>query len=359
MARSLNLLLFASLSEPLGGNVIVLPLLPVIDQVNQQLANTPGVKGYRNVRIAQNPQLVAINGNRTFRQKFLNSKDVQTQIFVAQLDVLIGVRVYGSPSRGKLMVGRFLGPADEGLNRIVVPYAPELDELGVKVGSQFTYRIGSPWREQVFEVVGIVQPDARAGFIPFSLSDSAIQVPLTSIPALLPFDIVIADAEADAVERTLIAANKVPGVFVFDVGIFDSIISRFMTQFSALPLLVAGLSLFAASALIASTVSLATMERRRQIGIFKVIGMKRRRVLRQLLIENGIVGLTGGLVSLLPTLIIIGLAPDLTYGIVNLPVPVDLMGLMLTLSVLITVLATLLTAWSAASETPLSVLRYE
>jgi len=359
MTRSLNILLYTSLSEPLGGNVIAIPLLPVMDQVNQTLTNNPDVAGYRVVRFVPNARLVAINSNRSFRNTLVNSQDWQTQILARQLDLLIGVRVVGSPARGKLMAGRFLGPDDEAQSRIVIPYAPELDTFGVKVGSKLTYRIGSPAREQTFEVVGIVMPDARAGFIPFSLSDSAMQVPLTSVPGAVPFDVVIADVKTEGVAKTLGALGNIPGAFVFDITIFDSLLSRFLNQFAALPLLVAGLSLFAAGALIASTVSLATMERRRQIGIFKVIGMKRRQVLRQLLLENGVVGFSGGLMSLLPTLFIIALAPELSFGLVHLPVPYDLIGLMLLLSVTITLFATLLTAWSASSEKPLTVLRYE
>jgi ABC-type antimicrobial peptide transport system permease subunit len=82
-------------------------------------------------------------------------------------------------------------------------------------------------------------------------------------------------------------------------------------------------------------------------------------VLAQLLIENGLVGLMGGFISILPTLLILAAVPALTEGIVRLPVPADLIGLMLALSVGITLGATMLTAYSAASEPPLSVLRYE
>jgi putative ABC transport system permease protein len=155
------------------------------------------------------------------------------------------------------------------------------------------------------------------------------------------------------------SVGAVTGVFVFDIGVFDSIIGRLLNQMAALPLLVTGLSLFAAAVLIASTVSLATLERRRQIGILKALGVKRQQALNQLLIENALVGAVGGFVSLLPTILIIQAVPALTQGLVNLPLPMDLVVILFGLAVGITIGATLLTAWAASGEKPLSALRYE
>ncbi len=359
LARSLNILLYTSISDPLGGNLVVIPLLPIKDLVHGQLDQIKGVSGYRDIRLSQNTSLTSINGKRFYPNQLAPKDDAQAQLRIARLEMLIGMNVYGNPPRGTLMEGRFLGPEDAGKANIVIPYIPELDTLGVKVGSQFTYgrNYSSAWR--TFEVVGIVAPDANTGLIPFSLSDSAVQVPLDMVDNATPFDFIIADVKPEALDDTMAIVASLPGVFVFDVGIFDSLISRILNQLAALPLLIAGLSLFAATALIATTVSLATMERRRQIGMLKAIGVGRWQVLSQLLIENGIVGMTGGLISLLPTVLILVAVPALSQGIVRLPAPADLMIAMLVLSVLITIGATLVTAWSASQEKPLNVLRYE
>jgi len=42
-----------------------------------------------------------------------------------------------------------------------------------------------------------------------------------------------------------------------------------------------------------------------------------------------------------------------------MPLPGDLVALMLAVAVLVTILATLITAWPAATEKPLTALRYE
>jgi putative ABC transport system permease protein len=191
------------------------------------------------------------------------------------------------------------------------------------------------------------------------MSDGSVQAPLDMVNNDMPFDFIIADVKPEALDEAMSVVATTPGVLVFDVSIFDSLISRILNQLAALPLLIAGLSLFAATALIATTVSLATMERRRQIGMLKAIGVGRWQVLGQLLLENGLVGITGGLISLLPTVLILLAIPALSQGVVTLPAPADLMLAMLVLSVLITLAATLLTAWSASEEKPLNVLRFE
>ena len=43
--------------------------------------------------------------------------------------------------------------------------------------------------------------------------------------------------------------------------------------------------------------ALSTLERRREIGIMKAVGLQRERVLGMLLIENGLMGIVGGLIG--------------------------------------------------------------
>ncbi|MFQ3534328.1 MAG: FtsX-like permease family protein, partial [Aggregatilineales bacterium] len=52
LTRSINTLLYTTLSEPLGGNMVILPLLPVGALVRAQLDRAEGVHGYREVRFA-------------------------------------------------------------------------------------------------------------------------------------------------------------------------------------------------------------------------------------------------------------------------------------------------------------------
>ena len=51
--------------------------------------------------------------------------------------------------------------------------------------------------------------------------------------------------------------------------------------------------------MIANTAALAAMERRREIGVMKAVGVRAGQVLRQMLLESAIVGLVGGLIGVL------------------------------------------------------------
>ncbi len=357
MARSISLLLYTSVSQPLGGNVIILPLPVMQETVHNRLDALEGVRAYRDIRFSTTTSLRAINGDRQYNDWF-DYDDPQSAMRSVQLEGLMGVRVHGEPQRGTLVAGRYLTAEDAGQPLITIPYLPEWDVYGVGVGSTFTYfeRNGG---QRTYEVVGVVAPPPDAGLIPFSLNDSAVQAPLEMVPSGVPFDLTIVDARPDAVNEVMAAVAAVPGVFVFDISLFDSMLNRLAEQMAALPLLVAVLSLFASAALIATTVALATMERQRQIAMLKAIGVSRWQVLGQLLVENGIVGVVGGLLSLAPTLLILGLIPTLTMGVIRLPVPWDLVALMLALAILVTIGATLVTAWGASGEKPLVALRHE
>jgi putative ABC transport system permease protein len=158
----------------------------------------------------------------------------------------------------------------------------------------------------------------------------------------------------------LASLGGVLGNIVFDIGLIDSLVKRILEQMTILPRLASALSLAAGAVIIANTVSLATLERKREIGIMKALGLKGKRVLGLLLLENGIIGVTSGIIG-----VVIGAIPailignELTQGIIDVPLPVtDVIGLLL-LALVIALGATLLTAYGASRQKPLTVLRYE
>ena len=121
------------------------------------------------------------------------------------------------------------------------------------------------------------------------------------------------------------------------------------------------LSLLAAAVAMANTVSLQTLERRRQIGVLKAVGLKGRRVLWIMLLENTLVGLLGGLLGI--GLSALGVAHDdgsararrSRSRAKRMPVAVALV----IASVLIAWASTFLSARVAVRERVANVLRYE
>jgi ABC-type antimicrobial peptide transport system permease subunit len=128
-------------------------------------------------------------------------------------------------------------------------------------------------------------------------------------------------------------------------------------QFVPLPIVAMSLALVASVILLANAVSLATLERRRQIGVMKALGLQSEAVLGLLLLENGVVGLLGGLIGAgLSVLLIVGTN---AIGEASATLPYTALLGLIGLAVLLTLLATTATAWRATQEPPLNVLRNE
>ena len=124
------------------------------------------------------------------------------------------------------------------------------------------------------------------------------------------------------------------------------------------PLMLSGLALFAGAVIIANSVALATMERRREIAMMKAVGARGSRVLTALLMENGILGLVGGTIGLALSLIILVIFHRLEPDI---PVTINPVSIIVVLGVAVGVAlgAAVVSAWPASREKPLTVLRYE
>ena len=114
---------------------------------------------------------------------------------------------------------------------------------------------------------------------------------------------------------------------------------------------------FAGGVIVANTVSLATLERRREIGIMKAIGLRSRDVLRLLLLENGLIGLAGGVIG--AGIGAVGVA--ITGLVAENPgsFPFLTLAALVASALTIAIGATLVTALGASREKPLIVLRYE
>jgi putative ABC transport system permease protein len=162
-------------------------------------------------------------------------------------------------------------------------------------------------------------------------------------------------------DQVLVSLANVPGVVAFEVSALTQLIQNLLNQLKAIPTLVAWLALVAGTAIIANTVALATQERRRQIGVMKAVGLKGWRVLTMLMIENGLIGLIAGLigvfVGLLITVILVLASQNL--GQLQNSIEFSTMGWLVFMSIVVAMGAAIFSAWSAAAEKPMNVLRYE
>lgn len=260
-------------------------------------------------------------------------------------------------------------PIDPSAGGLVLRASEITDWLGFSVGDQLTFHFAnkpsSPDTEaaapieRTAEIVGIIpRPPERnlnvqvGGEADAFVHDALIPDGIHPLPT--PFILEVEDAFLGPALKEL---SEQPGLFVLEVKLLNQLLTGIFEKLTALPMIVAILALFASGVIIANTVSLAVLERRRQIGIMKAVGLRSGQVLRMLLLESGLVGLAGGVIGTG-----LGAAGIVFMGVLSESpgsFPLGTLILLVLLAVAISLGAALLTAWPAAREKPLIVLRYE
>jgi len=373
-------LLQTTLTQTFGGNVLIFPLLPqelaqpLIDgrldtlegmEYRSRISTYDGViweVDGRSLRVKpENYQALvdelneALQNNDNVRAE----ETAQTMRAYEEAYVSLSVRDTDNPdfTGGTLVDGRYLTLEDRGQNVVVVQQTPEIAARGIELGSTILLEINR--QEYRLEVVGLLADDSAFSS---SLTFGDLLVPPdTLIGAQSDFSLNIAQIAPENLNEALVSIAALPLVFPIDITFIDGIFSRFIDQFSALPILVGLLSLGAAAVIMANTVALATLERRRQIGILKAIGLKGGRVLRIMLLENLIVSLLGGLIGIGLSAIGVAIMSNLWQDVTIL-IPTETLPIAVALviaAVLIGALATFLSANVAVRERVLNVLRYE
>ena len=254
----------------------------------------------------------------------------------------------------QLAAGRMLTLEDEGRAIAVLPLALA-DAAGIGVGDRVRLE-GAP--DLDLEVVGLT--DSAADMMSFG--DPSGVIPPGVLPASIRSDFTLYAfqvPESD-LNRALTELSSVIIALAIDVQFIDGLIGRLIDQFAAIPTIVGILSLFSAAVIMANTVALATLERRRQIGILKAIGLKARRVLAVMFIESSIVGLLSAVIGIgVSALIINGLS---AAGGIAIPLPTDARitaVALLIAAIVIGWVATFLSARVALKERVMNVLRYD
>jgi putative ABC transport system permease protein len=169
---------------------------------------------------------------------------------------------------------------------------------------------------------------------------------------------IVANIAPEAISDVRQALAGTLGVFVIENAAITRLINSLLGTFTAFPTMVATLGLIVGGVVIANSVALTTMERRREIAVMKAVGLQRYRVLLMLLLENALLGLVGGLVGIGMGLIGVVLFASAS-GAPSTTVPYGTALLLMLLCVVVAVIAALSSAWGAAGEKPLNVLRYE
>ena len=354
-------LLQFQLTQNFGGNVLVFPLLGLVSQqLGQSVldAQLGGIEG-----VSYNTRLSIYSG----RLRMVNGEEPQLNEVVQQftdelprgpsgafrrVSLLMRETDNPNPTGMDVIAGRSLTPEDAGQRVVVVSNSFVSTMRGVEVGSILTLEING--RNYDFEVVGISQSSNGMNF-------GQMDIPPDSIEARSEFGFNVLQVESENLNNVLLTLSENPLVLSLDISFIDSLVSRLINQFSAIPTLVGLLSLLAAAVAMANTVSLATLERRRTIGVLKAVGLKGGRILRIMLLENTLIGLLGGLLGIGLSALGVALMTALGQG-VPIPVPREAAPVAIALviaAIAIAWTATFLSARPAVSEPVNNVLRYE
>ena len=346
LGDSMKQLIDEFLEEEVGGNVFV--FVPDADpevaaSVAQGISSLDGVT--KSVEVREfTVDSWSINGRQISQQQINTLLDWRSLMLIS--------RGGPTPTR-ELAEGRHLGPEDVGRPVVVVgPAQPWLH-----VDDELTFRIGG--RQATLEVVGVTLDSPLeeefftegGNFVaPLGALDPAIQ------PDTVGFPLTVPESDAPAIAAQI--NRTVPGAIAIETQTVASVFKEILDRVAVFPLMLSGLALFAGAVIIANSVALATMERRREIAMMKAVGARGSRVLTALLMENGILGLVGGTIGLALSLIILVIFHRLEPDI---PVTINPVSIIVVLGVAVGVAlgAAVVSAWPASREKPLTVLRYE
>jgi predicted lysophospholipase L1 biosynthesis ABC-type transport system permease subunit len=343
------------------------------EAVKEALSAAQGVESfsqfaaYRAVLLEINGELVSFGEEQSASEEQDPRENSNFEVPEDGAVVILSVReTLEDLPRYQMVSGRRLAPEDAGSHRIMIRESDITNELGIKTEDHLLFRFenGAGDRDDVLvrlTVVGIVERQSeQTGF-----GDQFLVPPDTLPGTVIPVNVLtvaMIDKSSDVyMDNVLIALSDIPGAIPIELSAITQLLENLLEQLKAIPTLVAWLALVAGTAIIANTVALATQERRRQIGVMKAVGLKGRRVLGMLMIENGLIGLMAGIigvsVGLMITVILVlnGPRPDELKETIQITTIVE----MVLMSIGVAIGAATLSAWSAAAEKPMNVLRYE
>jgi putative ABC transport system permease protein len=261
--------------------------------------------------------------------------------------------------------GRLLTAADEGTH-VAVLGSDIAREVGTAAGGTIDLR-GVP-----FEVVGVLEPTLSA-------PDSSALVPLAAaqelfietLPpalgaALDPHSIatqilVYPDAGADEIALADQIDALPAKVSTMTSADFDQQVGSTTLIFNAIIIGVAVISLVVGGLSVINTMAMSVTERTREIGVKRAIGGSRRRIIRELVAEAGVIGVIGGVLGLVLGAIVVFLANEVgrSSGTILFDLTLGTAAFAVGFSTILGMVAGIVPAWSAARLDPVQALRYE
>jgi hypothetical protein len=364
------------LAEQEGGNVLIFPAAggQSIQLVEDKLEENEGVRSFAFINTFDAEFVILEDVSEEQRQtlgglnrRIREERGVQelNEFETLEFGNIDGRQLSGNLPDVDFLDGRQLDaaldsePDSQGYWPVVMNATQEVVDAGIEVGDLITFQVGRDTPEEMtFRIVGLVD---RTDGNNLSLFTSSIYAPLEAFEGQEANEqFVLADIREGDIPGLRRELSEIPAVFVFEISLINDLITSVINQFASFPILVAGLALFTGGVVIANSVALSTMERRREIAIMKAVGVQRERVLGMLLLENGVMGFIGGLIGVgIGVLILVVSIEALSLGELNVSPPYGIAFLLMGLCIGISLVAAVISVWGASGEKPLNVLRYD
>ena len=264
----------------------------------------------------------------------------------------------------ELATGRQLIAEDTG--NVVVLGSTIARKYGVVAGGTVDIRGES------FEVLGTLQPTLSSpdtnGFIPLSTAQALY---LGDLPPLVAQSLQADDLANQIVVFPEVGADPTTVAAAIEAAVensatmtgaeFSETVGATTVIFNAIIIGVAAISLIVGGLSVINTMAMSVAERTREIGIRRAIGGSRRRIVRELVAEAGVIGLLGGLIGLGLGAAVVVLVNEAgrSSGTVLFDLTAQTAAFAVGFSTILGMVAGIIPAWTAARLDPVSALRYE
>jgi len=265
----------------------------------------------------------------------------------------------------RALQGRLLTADDEGSMVIL---------LGSDMARQQSAGVGDTieMRGERFEVVGVLEPTLTAPdtsvFVPLSVAQLLFHKTLPApVQEAIPADVLISqvvvfpDPGTDPADLAALIEDRVDNVRTLTGAEFNEQVGAATAIFNAIIIGVAVISLVVGGLSVINTMAMSVAERTREIGIKRAIGGSRRRIIRELVLEAGLIGLIGGLIGLALGGVVVVLANELgrDSGTILFDLTPGTAVFAVAFSTILGIVAGIIPAWHAARLDPVEALRYE
>jgi putative ABC transport system permease protein len=255
--------------------------------------------------------------------------------------------------------GRNLNASDAGTKNVIMPLRSSIAPLNLKLGSQIVMVGMDGKTTTAITVVGFYkESSSTTNFITEGgmISDNAVPIALSAGHEFYIYSLNLDPSQSSTILNKVQAA--VPNAETLNLAEISNLINSILNNLIIMLTAIASLAMIAGVIIIANAVALAMLERRRELGILKSVGHTSRSVLSEVLLENGVIGFTGGVLAMILValaLFILGLLiKSLNFGVETGLV----LAIIFTTSAVCMIVAAAV-AWNATRVRPLEVLRYE